>query len=148
MQGVGKRTMFLEGEARMPFAQPWFQSDGYWFGKTWTPERTDAKYPAITNKGKRDYNYYISSNTKHNVAYARLKNLQIGYTISKNIVSKIGLEKMRIYFSGEDLFEVHNTPGGWDPEELGIFSYPLQQNFSLGYYPFARNFSFGANIVF
>ncbi len=138
IQGVGKRTMFLEGEASKPFAAPWYQSAEYWYGKTWTPERTDAKYPAITNDGKKDYNYYVSTNTKHNVAYVRLKNLQFGYTIPKKHLQKFKLEKIRVYFSGEDLFEIHNAPGGWDPEEGG------------GYvsYPFARNYSLGVNIVF
>lgn len=153
IQGVGKRTMFLEGEARMPFAEPWYQSDAYWYGKTWTAERTNAKYPAITNNGKKGYNYYHSTNTKHNVAYARLKNLQFGYTIPKSIVSKVGLEKIRVYFSGEDLFEIHNSPAGWDPEELGVFDYNtsdghVTKNHSLSFYPFSRNFSFGASIVF
>lgn len=153
IQGIGKRTMFLEGEARMPFAEPWFQSDAYWYGKTWTPERTDARYPAITNNGKKEYNYYHSTNTKHNVAYARMKNLQFGYTIPKSVVSSIGLEKIRVYFSGEDLFEIHNTPAGWDPEELGVFKYDpnsgnVTKNHSLSFYPFSRNFSFGASIVF
>ena len=138
MQGVGERTIFLEGDANKPFAQPWFQSAEYWYGKTWTKDRTDAKYPAITNKGKRGYNYYISTNTKHNVAYIRLKNLQVGYTIPKRYTEDLKFEKIRVYFSGEDLYEFHNAPGGWDPEDGG------------GYvsYPFARNFSFGVNIVF
>lgn len=153
IQGIGKRTMFLEGEARMPFAEPWFQSDAYWYGKTWTAERTNAKYPAITNKDKKSYNYHPSTNTRHNVAYARMKNLQFGYTISKSVVSKIGLEKIRVYFSGEDLFEIHNSPAGWDPEELGTFKYDnitgkVTKNHSLSFYPFSRNFSFGASIVF
>ena len=138
IQGVGRRTMFLKDEADKPFSQPWFQSAEYWYGKTWTPERTDAKYPAITLKGKRDYNYYASSNTKHNVGYARMKNLQLGYTIPSSVTAKIGLEKLRVYFSGEDLFEIHNSPGGWDPEEDGSYTS----------YPFSRNFSLGVNIAF
>ncbi|MDR0699791.1 MAG: TonB-dependent receptor [Tannerella sp.] len=138
IQGVGDRTIFLEGDADKPFAQPWFQSAEYWFGKTWTEDRTDAKYPAITNKGKRSYNYYISSNTKHNVAYMRLKNLQVGYTIPEKYVRNLKMEKIRLYFSGEDLYEIHNAPGGWDPEDGGGFTG----------YPFARNFSFGVNVVF
>jgi len=138
IQGVGDRTIFLEGDANKPFAQPWYQSAGYWFGKTWTVNRTDAKYPAITGKGKREYNYYISTNTKHNVRYSRLKNLQIGYTIRKEYLKNISAEKIRLFFSGEDLYEIHNAPGGWDPEDGG------------GYvsYPFARNYSIGVNIVF
>ncbi len=137
-QGVGKRTMFLEGEASMPFYAPWYQSAEYWYGKTWTSERTDAKYPAITNDNKKYYNYAISTNTKHNVAYIRLKNLQIGYTIPKIHTLKWKMEKVRVYFSGEDLFEIHNAPGGWDPENGG----------SYVSYPFARYYSFGVNVVF
>ncbi|WP_417130505.1 SusC/RagA family TonB-linked outer membrane protein, partial [Parabacteroides faecis] len=135
IQGVGRRTMFLEGEASKPMAEAWFQSAAYWYGKTWTAERTDAQYPAITSTSKRGYNYYYSTNTKHNVGYARLKNLQLGYTIPSSVTAKIGLQKLRVYFSGEDLFEIHNTPGGWDPEEDG----------KITSYPFARNYSFGVN---
>lgn len=138
IQGVGRRTMFLEGEASKPMAEAWFQSAAYWYGKTWTVERTDAQYPAITSTSKRSYNYYYSTNTKHNVGYARLKNLQLGYTIPSSVTAKIGLQKLRVYFSGEDLFEIHNTPGGWDPEEDG----------QITSYPFARNYSFGVNVVF
>ena len=138
IQGVGRRTMFLEGEASKPMAEAWFQSAAYWYGKTWTAERTDAQYPAITSTSKRGYNYYYSTNTKHNVGYARLKNLQLGYTIPSSVTAKIGLQKLRVYFSGEDLFEIHNTPGGWDPEEDG----------QITSYPFARNYSFGVNVVF
>lgn len=146
-QGVGRRTMFLEGEARMPFPQPWYQSSEYWYGKTWTAERTDAKYPAITSKDKRNYNYQYSTNTKHNVAYIRMKNLQVGYTIPKRYTEKIKLEKIRVYFSAEDLFEIHNAPKGWDPEDIGIRGDGIEQP-SIISYPFARNFSFGASIVF
>ena len=73
------------------------------------------------------------------MAYARLKNLQLGYTIPTNITAKAGLQKVRIYSSGEDLFEVHNTPSGWDPEE---------DSGSITSYPFTRNYSFGINVVF
>lgn len=138
IQGVGRRTMFLEDVANKPMAEAWFQSAAYWYGKTWTAERTDAQYPAITSTSKRGYNYYYSTNTKHNVGYARLKNLQLGYTIPSSVTAKIGLQKLRVYFSGEDLFEIHNTPGGWDPEEDG----------QITSYPFARNYSFGVNVVF
>lgn len=139
IQGVGRRTMFLEGESRCPMPEAWYQSAEYWYGKTWTPERTDAQYPVITLKDKRNYNYYVSTNTKFNVAYARLKNLQFGYTIPQTLTSKAGLQKVRVYFSGEDLFEVHNTPNGWDPEE---------NSGSITSYPFTRNYSFGINVVF
>lgn len=138
IQGVGRQTMFLEWEARMPFSEWWYESAEYWYGKTWTKDRTDAKYPAITSDSRRSYNYQTSTNLKHSVAYARLKNIQLGYTIPAKITRKLNLQRIRVYFSGENLFEVHNTPGGWDPEGDG----------SITSYPFTRNISFGASIVF
>lgn len=138
-QGVGKRIMFLQEENRMPFAAEWYQSPEFWYGKTWTTERTNAKYPAISNDGTRKgYNYDTSTNTVFNAAYVRMKNLQLGYTIPKGITQKAKMERVRVYFSGEDLFEFHNTPGGWDPEEGGTYRE----------YPFARNYSVGLNFVF
>lgn len=144
IQGIGRRTMILEGEASMPFYFPWFQSAQYWYGKTWTPEHTDAQYPAITLTDKRYYNYNPSTNTTHRVGYARLKNVQIGYTFPKKLTQRIKLEKLRIYFSGEDLFEIHNTPGGWDPEDRGN----IEGGGSYTSYPFARNYSLGLNLIF
>lgn len=138
IQGVGRRVMFLEGEASLPFSQWWYDPLEYWYGKTWTADRTDAKYPAITLDNKRYYNYQVSDNTRFNTSYVRLKNVQIGYTIPGRLTEKAGMEKVRVYFSGEDLFEIHNVPGGYDPENTGSYSN----------YPFTRNFSFGVNIVF
>lgn len=139
LQGVGKRTVFLEGDASRPFTNWWTEPLEYWSGKTWTPTRTDARYPAITLDGGRGYyNYYTSQNTQFNAAYLRLKNIQLGYTLPTVLSNKVKLEKVRFYFSGEDVFEIHNVPGGYDPEDGGYYSS----------YPFSRLFSFGVNLVF
>lgn len=139
LQGVGKRTVFLEGDASRPFTNWWTEPLEYWYGKTWTPQRTDARFPAITlDAGRGTYNYYTSENTKFNAAYMRLKNIQLGYTLPATLTAKINLEKIRFYFSGEDVFEIHNVLGGYDPENGGYYSS----------YPFSRLFSFGINLVF
>ena len=67
-----------------------------------------------------------------------MKNLQFGYTFPKSLLSKCGIQRLRVYFSGENLAEIHNTPGGWDPEENG----------SYWNYPFTRNYSIGLNLTF
>ena len=139
LQGVGKRTLFLEAEASRPFYQWWFDPLEYWYGKTWTEERTSAQYPAITvDQTRAGYNYATSDNTRFNAAYMRMKNMQLGYSLPQNLLKKVHLEKVRFYISGEDLFEIHNVPGGYDPENTGYY----------GSYPFTRMFSFGTNIIF
>lgn len=111
LQGVGKRTLFLEAEASRPFYQWWFDPLEYWYGKTWTEERTSAQYPAITvDQTRAGYNYATSDNTRFNAAYMRMKNMQLGYSLPQNLLKKVHLEKVRFYISGEDLFEIHNVP--------------------------------------
>jgi hypothetical protein len=62
-----------------------------------------------------------------------LKNLQIGYTLPQSLMSKISVSSARIYFSGFDLWEVHNVKGGWDPESnITGFNYPFQRLYSIG----------------
>lgn len=139
LQGVGKRTLFLEAEASRPFYQWWFDPLEYWYEKTWTADRMNAKYPAITvDQARAGYNYATSDNTRFNAAYMRMKNMQIGYSLPANLLKKVLVEKVRLYISGDDLFEIHNVPGGYDPENTGYY----------GSYPFTRIFSFGANVTF
>lgn len=139
LQGVGKRTLFLEAEASRPFYQWWFDPLEYWYGKTWTAERTNARYPAITvDQARAGYNYATSDNTRFKAAYLRMKNIQLGYSVPTNMLKKVHIEKIRLYISSDDLFEIHKVPGGYDPENTGYY----------GNYPFTRIFSFGANIVF
>lgn len=138
VQGVLRRTFFLSdamsGLCSVPIPAAWWQGDSYWYGKTWTQDRTNAKYPAITLKDKRYYNYRYSTNTKFNAAYARLKNLQVGYTIPQKVLAKWGIQKLRVYFSGENLCEVTGTPKGWDPEEYGTeYAYPFTRTYSVGF---------------
>lgn len=106
IQGVGKRTEFLRGEEVEPY------QGGY--GGTlyenqtdfWTPENTNAQYPRIALSGSpsQQNNWANGSNIfAFNAAYARLKNVNIGYTIPKNIVRKLGVQKIRIYLIGQNL---------------------------------------------
>ena len=61
-----------------------------------------------------------------NLAYLRLKNLTIGYTVPENLTRKIGISRARIYFSGENLcywspLKKHNKT--IDPELAGSSGY-------------------------
>lgn len=62
-----------------------------------------------------------------------MKNLQIGYTLPKKFLQKLKLERTRVYVSGQDLFEIHNVEGGWDPESASDgYNYPFQRYYSVG----------------
>lgn len=132
-QGVGKRTLFREGEYAMPWSDWWRQPAEYYYGITWNEDRPDAYYPRLTHGEIRKWNYQASTLQKINAAYIRLKNIQIGYSLPKSLLQKIGIERTRIYLSGQDLFEIHNVKGGWDPEsDKAGFNYPFQRYYSFG----------------
>jgi len=139
IQGTVKRSVMLDNINGVPYWYPWYDPARYFYGNTWTAENVNAKYPRLTfNTNVLQWNYRVSDHRIINGAYARLKNLQIGYTLPKEFTSKIQLQNLRIYFSGTDLFEIHNMPVGYDPEDP---STGLQ-------YPFTRFYSIGLNLKF
>ena len=133
IQGVGQRTIFREGEYSMPWSDWWRQPPQFYYGQTWNEDRPNAPYPKLSHGNIRWWNYQPSTMQKLNGAYARLKNLQIGYTLPQKWMSKVSITNARIYFSGQDLWEVHHVKGGWDPEsERWGFNYPFQRVYSFG----------------
>lgn len=133
VQGVAKRTLFREGEYSIPWTDWWRQPARFYYGQTWSADRPDAPMPKLTHGGIRWWNYQPSTLQQINGAYARLKNLQIGYTLPESLTQKISVSRARIYFSGQDLWEKHSVKGGWDPEsERWGFNYPFQRVYSFG----------------
>ncbi len=105
-QGVGKRDMALRGESIEPF------HGGYSFVMFehqldyWTPANPDASRPRLTAPGTASTinNYGKGSDLNiFNAAYLRMKNIQIGYTIPKKLVSNMGLNTVRVFISGQNL---------------------------------------------
>lgn len=86
-----------------------------------------------------------------NVAYLRLQNLQIGYNLPGCLISKFGLKKMSIFFSGENLWTwsplYHRTK---DVDVTNIYGADVDASTDGdGYnYPTMKSFSLGLNITF
>lgn len=135
--GTGKRNILIDNNIRMPYVvaynAPWSIHQDYW-----TPDNTDAKFPRLyTGSG---HNLDNSSFWVQDAAYIRLKNLQVGYTIPKGWTSKVKIEKARIFFSGQDLWEVNKM---W----FNVFDAEYPNN--AGYtYPFFRSYAMGVNLTF
>ena len=148
-QGVAKRDYLLSG----PYF--WGAKNGQWhsvgFDYHWDffrPEgdplgsNVDSYYPRPLfdqgGKNQQDQTRYLQ-----NAAYVRLKNLQFGYTFPKAWVNKIGLQHLRLYFSGDNLFTITGLHGYYDPEALGDTGDKMGK-----VYPLARTYSIGMNINF
>jgi TonB-linked SusC/RagA family outer membrane protein len=132
-QGVAKRTIFRDGDYSMPWSAWWRQPPLFYYGKTWNEDRPDAPYPELSFGSINYWNYQASTLQKINAAYIRLKNLQVGYTFPVNLMKKLTITKARIYFSGQDIWELQHVKGGWDPEaSTSGFNYPFQRLYSFG----------------
>ncbi|QDK81035.1 TonB-dependent receptor [Spirosoma sp. KCTC 42546] len=150
-QGVGQRTIFREGNWRVPFGSIFQGQTDFWVGKTWTPTNTDAYYPVLSTGQNgttyNTYNYQISDWSVENGAYVRLKNLVVGYTLPTSITRKIGVDRFRIYYSGNDLWEITHIRDGWDPEATRNVGRANSEN-GITRYPFYRLHTVGVNLTF
>ncbi len=118
VQGVGKRDAMIRGELVEPFH---FGYGGTMYTHQtdyWTPTNPNAKYPRLAEAGSpsNTNNYRTGSDIYlFDAAYARLKNVQMGYTIPANITRKAHIQKARIYFTGQNLFTISKL-NFFDPE--------------------------------
>lgn len=152
-QGVGRRTIFRDKNGglntwRVPMQAIYLNTTTQSIGNTWSPEHRDAYYPTYTNiTWINKYNYQISSWSVEDGAYLRLKNLTIGYTLPQGIIKKLKpLSRLRVYFTGNDLWETSKIRDGWDPEQSNR-AYDDHDN-PLSRYPFSRTFTFGVDATF
>lgn len=134
-QGVGKRNILINAAAIAPFyntyQMPWTIHRDYW-----TEDNQNAQWPRLYNYQYNDFNFKPSDKWVQNAAYIRLKNITLGYTIP---VSKRYIEKLRVYISGNDVWEHSDLLKVYDPE--------VGNNAGRSYYPFFRTWSFGVNIT-
>ncbi|MDB4923370.1 TonB-dependent receptor [Mucilaginibacter sp.] len=106
IQGVGKRDEFLRGELVEPFHYNYGQTLYEHQTNFWTPANPDARFPRLAAIGSpsNTYNWRTGSDLyKFNAAYARLKNVNIGYTFPKSMSKKIGMERLRVSVIGQNL---------------------------------------------
>src|SRR5690606_10398988 len=75
--------------------------------------------PYLQNGGENTKNRQVTTRYLQNAAYVRLQNIQLGYNLSDNLMSRWNLQKFRVYVSGENLFTLTNLPKGMDPIAMG-----------------------------
>lgn len=109
IQGVGRRDMFVRGELVDPFQANYSYNIFKHQLDFWSPTNSNAKYPILSANGSpsqtNDYsqpsNIYL-----FNGAYMRVKNIQVGYTIPASAIHKLGIKKLRVYFTGQNLWTI------------------------------------------
>jgi TonB-linked SusC/RagA family outer membrane protein len=108
----------------------------------WVGEGTSNSYPRLTTNDTNSNFSNPSDFYLEDGDYFRIKTLQIGYSLPPNVLSKYGISKLRVFYTGENLF-TFTKYSGFDPEiGGGIFG------IDRGYYPQAKTNQIGINIQF
>jgi TonB-linked SusC/RagA family outer membrane protein len=135
-QGVGSRKVWGQGFIALP---GWHAGDGAMpqaiAGDYWTPENTNAFYPAAYNNagGGNLNNLQVQDRYLLNMAYLRLKNLTFGYTLPQSVLQKIKLNSVRIYGALENFITWDHLNGlPIDPEYIDGYSMWNTSNYNSG----------------
>jgi TonB-dependent starch-binding outer membrane protein SusC len=108
----------------------------------WTPTNTNTSIPKFENVSNFSTNAELNSYYVEDASYLRMRNLKIGYTIPANVLRKAGIERLRFFVQGTNLFTSTNY-SGTDPEVSGV-----DTNFGvdIGNYPANKQFLFGLSL--
>jgi TonB-dependent starch-binding outer membrane protein SusC len=80
-------------------------------------------------------------------SFMRVKAVTLGYSLPKSIVSRLRLEKVRVYVRGQNLFTFSNIKNGWDPEVTADrFASNITQGYDFYSAPQLKTIVFGINI--
>ena len=139
-QGIGKQKILRTGNMYAPWVVNYTRQNVSFMGKMWSEENPNAEYAiASRDAAFNRWNYQNKDVSVQNNKYIRLKSLVVGYTLPKAWTSKAGINKLRVYFSGDDLWEWTKVKDGYDPE------YGEASNNT---FPFSRQLTFGLDLTF
>jgi len=134
LQGAGDVKSFVSGRILGSLYDKNGDPTSIWLDR-WTPDNTNASFPRVWNSNpQNDPSATPSSFWVRSAGYMRLKNVQIGYTLSNAWLSRKGI-KLRIFWTGKDLITFTKFYKWVDPESpLGgnSYSYPMVKVNSLG----------------
>ncbi|HEY9543940.1 MAG TPA: TonB-dependent receptor [Prevotella sp.] len=144
MQGVGKRDFWDSSPYSVGANVNMWQAAAFKEHLDYWRPATDKNFgpnpggfyprPLFASGGK---NFYVSDRYLQDASYMRIKNIQLGYTLPLSLTNKIGANRVRVYFSAENLctftkmnkiFDPEATGGDWGPGKI----YPLQRTISFG----------------
>lgn len=146
-QGIGKQNWYPDKESQK-FWQVYARPYGSFIPKDflsqiWSPENPDAYFPFLRAYTAQNSELSVNNNMYlQDLAYCKLRNLTLGYSLPANLLNKVSVDRIRIYVSGENLFTWTKLDTDYiDPEEV-------MSDKTGRTYPIGKTFSVGAEITF
>jgi hypothetical protein len=159
-QGVGKREIWGDGSLVIP---GYNASDGAMAQAIaedfWREDRTGAFYPrpyshnAVGGTNTKQNNTQVQDRYLLNMAYLRLKNITLGYTLPEHLTRKVWLNKARVYVALENILTFDHLRGlPVDPEVINGYSMFNTSDYNSSRTgvgaPLFKNISFGIQLTF
>lgn len=139
LQGVGKKDIHLDSYLTRPYFSTF--TYGIFEDQTdvWTADNQDAYFPRVAS---RNYGLSRQAQTRYlfDGSYLNIKNVTLGYNVPNQLTKKWGINKLRFYVSGENLYIFDHLP-------KGVQANLYEESAGAGY-PALRKFSFGIDITF
>ena len=163
LQGVGKRDMWSTSSLFIPHAAGAQMNIFENQLDYWTESNQNARFPRPYINGAFGSlsglpgnsgcnNFAPQTKYLNNLAYLRIKNFTVGYTLPQNLTRKIFVEKLRFYFSAQNLFTFDHIDGVMDPECTGgsskSYTNGMDTTMAGRAMPFNRQWSCGLQITF
>ena len=133
-QGVGKRDAWSRGPLVSPAPELGNGASAEILTNLWSPEHPDNYWPIVSTMTRETYvsgNWQLNDHYLLNMAYLRLKTLTIGYTIPERLTKKISINKLRAYFTVENLLTFDNLKVDIDPE-INTGNMSAGSNYAIG----------------
>jgi len=111
-----------------------------WTKDAWTPDNPNARLPIVTTSTGGIDNFQRSTFWLRDNSYLRLKNIQLGYSLPQNLLSKVKIQKVNFFINAENMLTFSRYKD-FDPESV------LDQT-DLYTYPMLKTFNGGVNITF
>lgn len=111
-----------------------------WANNAWSPSNPNGSYPKVSDRASSAVSggLYNSTFWLNDASFTRLKNVQLGYTLSPTVLKAIHIQGLRIYVSGFNLFTITKVKD-YDPEGTSTTGQ---------FYPEQRIINLGANVKF
>lgn len=117
----------------------------HFWRNSWKAPGSDAKYPE-SGKVANDWIFWSSSASVFNGSYFKFKQIQLGYTLPRNLTKKVMINDLRLYVSLDDFFTISSYPG-CDPETATTGNSGTM-GYDLGTYPTMKKVIMGVNLTF
>ena len=116
----------------------------------WTPQHTNTTIPALRTTGDFSTDLVTNSYFLSKGSYFRARQMQLGYTLPASLLNRYGIDRLRIYVQGANLFTITKY-NGLDPE---LQSNDPNNNSTVGFgtdqgsYPHTPSYLVGINLSF